>query len=160
MIVLAAVLTIASPLAADEGQSVHRCIGAHGEIEFSGLPCRRAAPPLPSVTPTSPARDAPMLACPKSTQALRDVVVAALARHDANAMTGLLRWDGVGAAEARDRLREITALATRPLLDLDVGAEDDTGASTLTVRTGGREHGTHEHAFRIVDDGACYSLGW
>jgi hypothetical protein len=153
-----------------EGQSVHRCIGAQGEIVFSGLPCGAAgATDAPASAPPDIERSMAAPVCPASTDALRTLIAQALARRDANAIAGVLRWDGVGGAEARRRLRELSELATRPLLGIDVDGGDEAAAgepaaslpAALTVRTGsGDDGGTREHEFRISTSGGCYWLDW
>jgi hypothetical protein len=163
------VIAFASQSARGEGQSVHRCIGAQGEIVFSGLPCgTTGATDAPSPAPPDTARSI-AAACPASADALRTLIADALARRDANAIAGVLRWDGVGGAEARRRLRELAELATRPLLGIDLDGSGEAAAAdpdasppaALTVRTGsGDDGGTREHEFRISASGGCYWLDW
>lgn len=107
--------------------------------------------------------------CPATADALRALIAEALARRDANAIAGVLRWDDVGGAEARRRMRELAELAMRPLLgiDLDVSGEaaaadpDASPPAALTVRTGsGDDGGTREHEFRISTSSGCYWLDW
>jgi len=153
-----------------QSQSVHRCIGTHGEIVFSGLPCGTEIAPDSHASSPSPGEGdrsaAPV--CPASTEALRTLLADALARRDANAIAGVLRWDGVGGGEARQRLRELADLAAQPLLGVDMngdeaapGAPTDSTAATLTVRTGSSESGgTREHEFRIRVNGGCHWLDW
>ncbi len=151
----------------DDGQKIHRCLGAHGEIMFSGLPCvsgeSMGATTAPTTTPTASAD-----ACPASRNELRERIAAAIARNDPNALAGLLRWRGVGANAAASRLRTLRELAGQPLLALDDGGDGEaldssTGASgdALRVRTGdGARGGVHEHRFGIERDGACHWLTW
>jgi hypothetical protein len=159
---------------ADDGQRVHRCVGEHGEIVFSGLPCGAGARiGADAGTSASNTQSAVALACPRSAGELRSVLGDALSRHDTNAVASLVRWDGVRGAEARERLREIADLGARPLLgiELDAGAEaafessgETDGESPpveLVVRTGSDEHGSpREHAFRIGASSGCYWLDW
>src|SRR3982751_2645246 len=114
---LVLVFTIAAPCVAHaEGQTVHRCIGEHGEISFSGLPCAGVdAEPKPASTLQSSAmagdtiaddatgneRTLPTKMCPASEDALRNLIADAFTRRDANALAGVMRWDGVGGATAR-----------------------------------------------------------
>lgn len=154
-----------------EGQPVHRCIGTHGEIVFSGVACG-AAVAADAPSSAQPGSERPIAApiCPESADALREFMAAAVARRDTNAIAGVLRWDGVGGAEARRRLTELNELAARPLLGIDVdGTGDATAAAdppaappaALTVRTGsGDDGGTREHEFRISTSGGCYWLDW
>ena len=159
-------------IARAEGQSVHRCIGAQGEIVFSGLPCGAAGTTdAPSSAPPDIERSIAAPVCPASADALRSLIAQALARRDANAIAGVLRWDGVGGAEARRRLSELAELATRPLLGIDLDGSGEAAAgdpaaalpAALTVRTGSGgdgDGGTREHEFRISTSGGCYWLDW
>jgi hypothetical protein len=172
---MAAILALSStPFAhAEEGQPVHRCAGRHGEIVFSGMPCSAGAAPgeQVSTTPTTPdARD-----CPASREALVDRVAAAIGRNDVNALAGLLRWGGVGAHAANERLRMLRELVTRPLLAIDnegTGDHDDGRyadvdrgdallGDRLRVRTGGGDAGgMREHAFGVEVAAGCHWLAW
>jgi hypothetical protein len=179
---LAVALIAPCALAHAQGQTVHRCIGAQGEIEFSGVAC---ATPLPSAAPSSSSASSPMgrsiapVNCPASVETLRSLIADALARRDANAIAGMMRWNGVGGAAARQRMREIAELAARPMLGIDASgsveltavAQDTSGdsaivplpspAQTLLVRTGGSEDGgSREHEFGIVHSDGCYWLDW
>jgi len=159
---------------AQEGQTVHRCIGKHGEIVFSGVSCGASEVVAPPPSANAGARIATKslaatTTCAASTDALRTLIADALARRDANAIAGILRWDGVGGGEARERLRELAELAARPLLGVDMDSDGDAKPDdpappepgTLMVRTGSSdEGGTREHAFRISARGGCYWLDW
>ncbi|MGH8171786.1 MAG: DUF4124 domain-containing protein [Rhodanobacteraceae bacterium] len=175
----------ACTLAHAEGQLVHRCIGAQGEIVFSGLPCGTPAPsaaPSTSASTALAARTAPVN-CPASVETLRTLISEALARRDANAIAGVMRWDGVGGAAARQRMKDIAELAERPMLGIDTSGGEispdalspaapvegdepaqrapESSATILTVRTGGSEDGgSREHEFGIVRSEGCYWLDW
>lgn len=153
------------------GQPVHRCVGGHGEIVFSGMPC--APGQAVDGTPVEPAGAAIAPAgasCPASREELRDRIANAIALHDANALAGLLRWRGVDATTAGGRLRVLRELVRRPLLalDADTGETDapaDAGhAGTdddfLDVRTGGGPDGVREQHFGVNVEGGCYWLSW
>lgn len=148
---------------AQVGQPIHRCVGVHGEIVFSGLPCAAEAAATTATTASSETSDAS--ACPASPAELRERIGAAIARKDANALAGLLRWQGVGGAEAGSRLAQLRQLAQRPLLAID--AEGDgpdapaPAADSLRVRTGSGENGSvREHRFGLRLDSGCYWLTW
>ncbi len=107
------------------------------------------------------------MTCPRSPAELRDLFANALSRRDTNAITSLVRWEGVGGTEAHERLKEIAELGQRPL----IGVELDTDTSfakdvpepsgTLTVRTGSTSYGgPREREFRIGVGGGCYWLDW
>lgn len=162
-------------LAAAEGQNVHRCIGEHGEISFSGTPCNGSPsgiqPASSSTTSSSLPRARPIVAttCPGSADALRDVIAQAFARRDANTIAGVMRWDGVGGAAARERMRELAELTGHPLLGIDIddaGTSGDSAesqppqATLLTVHIGSLEGGASEHEFRLMPAGGCYWLDW
>ena len=156
---------------ADDGQTIHRCIGEHGEIVFSGVACGgaeiRVDPRPASGAPTTDAASAVAMTCPRSPTELRDLVANALARRDTNAITSLMRWDGVGGAEARQRLKDIAELGQRPLLGVDLdadaalAADEPAPAGTLIVRTGSTSYGgPRERAFRVGASSGCYWLDW
>jgi hypothetical protein len=122
---------LAAPIEHADGQSVHRCIGEHGEITFSGLPCTGAtAAPVgangasanATISNGSPQYSAGA-ACPATLDALRDAIAAAFARRDANAIAGIVRWDGVGGGAARERMRDLAALIASPLLGIDIQSD-------------------------------------
>jgi len=154
----------------DGGQKIHRCLGAHGEIVFSGLPCAAGEPTGAAASPTT-ATTTGADACPASRAELRERIAAAIARNDPNALAGLLRWRGVGASAAASRLRTLRQLAGQPLLALDDGFEGESAdtdeaqaapsGDSLRVRTGdGARGGVHEHRFGIESEGACHWLTW
>lgn len=152
---LAAVLllTVRIPHAQDIGQHVHRCAGQHGEVVFSGLPCAEAS--LAGVSAgTSENAPPPADSCPASIEELRDRLVAAVARHDANTIAGMLHWRGVGGATANERLRSLRELVRYPLLDL-------ASEGGLQVRTGSNTTGgVREHSFGVEEDAGCWWLTW
>jgi hypothetical protein len=121
----------AAPIEHADGQSVHRCIGEHGEITFSGLPCSgaSAAPnnandaSADATTATGSPRAATGAVCPATLDALRDAITAAFARRDANAIAGIVRWDGVGGGAARERMRDLAAMTASPLLGIDMQSD-------------------------------------
>lgn len=170
------VIATAAPCAVRaESQVIHRCIGEHGEMSFSGLPCAGASAPAASSTQPAAARRQPgaiqaagtRVACPASADALRDVIAEAFARRDANTLAGVMLWEGVGGGAVPARMQELAELTQRPLAGIDVGAEagaDDAQAqpedTLLVVRTGGLDGGASEHDFRVTTSGGCYWLDW
>ncbi|HKE48662.1 MAG TPA: hypothetical protein VKB52_11405 [Rhodanobacteraceae bacterium] len=169
---LALLFVLATPCVAqtDDGQTVHRCIGEHGEIVFSGIACGAIgirADPRPASSPKADASTAVAMTCPRSPDALRELFANAFARRDTNAITSLVRWDGVGGAEARERLREIAELGQRPLIgveleaDAGLAADEPAPGGTLIVRTGSTSYGgPRDRAFRVGASGGCYWLDW
>jgi predicted deacylase len=161
VLLLVAALSASAHAQTNAPQTVHRCVGAHGEVVFSGLPCGESNAAPIAATPAPAAGDGPAsTACPATRIELRDRVAAAIARRDANAIAGLLRWRGVGAASTSGRLKELNQLAQRPLLAIDDDASADSG-DALRVRTGsGDSGGVREHRFDVGNDGSCYWLTW
>jgi hypothetical protein len=176
-ILLLGVAIVAPPAAHAEGQTVHRCIGEHGEISFSGTPCAGASTPAESAASASASasssiaigRASPARTCPASEDALRDLIAEAFTRRDANALAGVMRWDGVGGAAASQRMRELAELTQRPLLGIDIDRGTNEAiprtpppdeSATLTVHTGGLDGGASEYAFRLMPSGGCYWLDW
>ena len=159
-------LSLAPPLAAQDvgGQTVHRCVGQHGEIVFSGLPCAEngatdvaakavTGADIPTAFPST---------CPVSRDELRDRISIAIGRRDSNALAGLLRWSGVSGSAAKSRLRELADLTQRPLLGIDSGdSSEASGGDALRVRTGSNESGgVREHTFNVAAETGCYWLTW
>ena len=163
---LAAALLLASaPAAANEtGQRVHRCLGAHGEIVFSGLPCQAGTHPGDSAT-SQAAPVVPADRCATTPQELRDRVASAIERRDPNSLAGLLQWRGVSASAMHGHLRALRELVTRPLLAIDGGNDEDAapagaaGHERLRIRTGSGD-GLREQTFSILGSGGCFWLGW
>lgn len=139
---------------AQDGQSIHRCAGRHGEIVFSGVPCTAAPEAIGGIA--VPAAVAPAAdSCPANDTELRERVAAAIARRDPNALAGLMRWQGIGSAAATQRLRSLRQLAHKPLLAI----EGDAGA--LRVRTGsGDGGGVRELTFGTESANGCRWLAW
>jgi hypothetical protein len=153
-----------------DGQKVHRCVGLHGEIVFSGDACAATEAAAGGVSGSAASSPIPAAdSCPATAAELRERVVAAIARHDPNAIAGLLRWRGVGSGAARSRLRALRDLAKHELLAIDssddAASADSEGAAAptdgLRVRTGGGDTGgVHEQSFGIEAEGGCYWLVW
>jgi len=172
-----ALATSGSPRAA----TVHRCIGEHGEIAFSETRCaggrELGSTDLESSSPTPATRRAAIEprasaspTCPASPDALRDRITEAFARRDANALAGVMRWDGISGGAANARMRELVEYTERPLMGIELGGaaiEASLGdepltppAAQLTVRTGGLASGASEREFRVSASDGCYWLDW
>jgi hypothetical protein len=175
---IALVFASASCAVHSDSQTVHRCIGEHGEISFSGLPCAGVSagmiPPAQAGS-TSPRTTGGASAgthdtCPASADALRDVIAEAFARRDANTLAGVMRWDGVGRAAVPSRMRELAELTQRPLVGIDVGgavieasvadAPPPAPDTLMIVHTGSLDGGASEHEFRVTTAGGCFWLDW
>ena len=116
-------LALAAPVRAQN--PIHHCIGAHGNPVFTDQPCAaldatrvgagRPPPPDDGGPPDAP----PPLLCAATTAQLRQSVIDAFARRDANRMAGLMLWGGYGQGAAVADIRSLALLMRRPLLDLD-----------------------------------------
>ena len=138
---------------AQDGPSIHRCAGRHGEIVFSGVPCSAAPEAVGGMA--TPATVAPAAdSCAANDTELRERVAAAIARRDPNSLAGLMRWQGIGSAAATQRLRSLRQLAQKPLLAI----EDGDGA--LRVRTGSSDGGVRELTFGTESANGCRWLAW
>ena len=138
-----------------DGQSIHRCAGRRGEIVFSGVPCTAAPEAIGGIATPAAAAVPAADSCPANDTELREHVAAAIARHDPNALAGLMRWQGMGSAAATQRLRSLRQLAQKPLLAI----EGDAGA--LRVRTGsGDDGGVRELTFGTESANGCRWLAW
>ena len=160
--------------------TVHRCIGEHGEIAFSETRCASGrdlgATEVESSSPSQAPRSAlaPRAStsptCPASPDALRDRIVEAFAQRDANALAGVMRWDGIRGGSANARMRELVDFTERPLVGVELGGEaieaslgdepPPAPATLLTVRTGGLASGESEREFRVTQSEGCYWLDW
>jgi hypothetical protein len=160
--------------------TVHRCIGQHGEIAFSGTRCAdgrelgstdaESAAPSTSTPRSAPEpRASTSPTCPATPDALRDRIAEAFARRDANTLSGVMRWDGVSGGAANARMRELVELTERPLMGIELGGEaieaslgdePPPAATLLTVRTGGLAGGESEREFRVTQSGGCYWIDY
>ncbi len=177
---IAALLILSATAVAASGMlraaSVHRCIGEHGEIAFSETRCASgrelggAGVDSPASRNTPESRAAPVPTCPATPDALRDVIAEAFSRRDANALAGVMRWDGVSGGAANVRMRDLAELTQRPLTGVELGGEAleatigdapaPPPATLLIVRTGGPASGESEREFRVTRSGGCYWLDW
>lgn len=167
--VLTALLMLSVPMAhaTDGGQRVHRCLGQHGEVVFTGLPCAADAATAGAAAEDTPSA-VPVDRCAASREELRARIAAAIAQRHPNALAGLLRWRGIGASAATAHLRTLRELAQRPLLGIDDSADAAQGeagirsaSDGLRVRTGsGDAGGVREQVFGVSVEGGCYWLAW
>ena len=140
--------------AADEGQHVYRCVGANGEIAFSGLPCSapQAGLGLPPAATDVPGAAA-VAACATDRKELVRRLQAAVARQDANALAALMDWRGVGAGAAAVRMSGLERLVKLPLLGVDEGTD------SIAIRTGTGGSYAELH-FTVAERAACLWLDW
>lgn len=152
-----ALVFVAHVLAADDPPRVHRCVGSRGEVVFTNLACdshELAGVSVGAMGGADANAPPPADSCPLSAVDLRERVAAAVARHDANAIAGMMHWGGIGGRTAAARLRELRELVRYPLLDLEAG-------DGLRVRTGSNTTGgVREHAFGTVFERGCWWLSW
>lgn len=115
------VLVQAVPAAAQT--PIHRCIGADGSPVFTDQPCAalQASPvtAAPGAGPNATSGPPPVL-CAGNIDVLRQSVVDAFARGDANRMAGLMLWDGYGHGAAIADIRSLTDAMKQPLLGADI----------------------------------------
>ncbi|GAB3025279.1 hypothetical protein GCM10027285_04000 [Oleiagrimonas citrea] len=110
--------------------AVHRCVSVDGTPVFTDQPCRsmqaaRIGAVQPSATPH---------ACPATREALRQRVAAAFAAHDANALAGLMLWEGYDDREAVREIAQMRARMRQPLLGVtDDGAPPPASTSQAPV---------------------------
>ncbi len=105
--------------------TIHRCIGANGGAVFSDQPCAALqATPVGTVTPPTmaPAAGAsaqpPPTLCAASVGKLRQSMIEAFARHDANRLAGLILWDGYSQGAVTADIRSLDELMKASLLDI------------------------------------------
>lgn len=159
--IVAAALALGVPVEA-AAQRIHRCQGEHGEAVFSERPCapgRDQAGKLVAAEKTL--EPAPPPSCATSAEEIERRLRAAIARHDANAISGLMRWQGYGSAGIGARMLRLRELAAEPLLDLLSTGDIGTSSAGLRLRvggTGGRE--LQEENFSLISDGGCFWLEW
>ena len=149
---------------------IHRCIGAHGEPEFSGQPCGNPAPGSSSIGATTKAFGN---VCAPSPQALRQAVGEAFTTHDLNRLAGLILWRGMDQASARSTLRSLAEWLKQPLTGVAIARAagppfDDTAppprGSTTDTPLGpptGFEISTADGAtrdFGVTEFGGCWWL--
>lgn len=154
MALVACVLPDFPGAAADEGQRVYRCVGANGEIAFSGLPCSapQAGLGVPPAAPEVPGAVA-VRSCATDRDELVRRLLAAAAHQDANALAALVDWRGVGAGAAAVRMSGLERLVKLPLLGVHGGAD------SIAIRTGSGGSYAEVH-FSVAERAACLWLDW
>ena len=123
---------------------IHRCIGADGGAVFTDQPCAAlnatAVTSDPGQGHGSPAPAPPPILCAADRDALRQSVIDAFARHDANRLAGMMLWDGYGQRAAISDIRSLSKLVSQPLFGLDMpgrsSGDDATAESSATTGSG------------------------
>jgi hypothetical protein len=157
-------LVVVAPLASVSraAPTVHRCLGEHGEIEFSDTACRTPLPPAGDAEPAL----APWVrggVCPTRTTELAALVTDAVSRGDANALAGLILWNGIGSSAAGERMRELDALLRRADVRVDFRGQPwpDAGvADGERVEIHGGNDPFDGVRLDLVASGGCHWLQW
>lgn len=105
--------------------AIHRCIGANGGAVFSDQPCAalQATPvgaAMPAATATATVPTATPILCAASIGKLRQSIIEAFAKHDANRLAGLILWDGYSQSSATGDIRSLDELMKESLLDVSM----------------------------------------
>ncbi len=116
-------LLLAAPACAAQAV-VHHCVSTDGTPVFTDQPCDSAQSLRVGAVPAHSEH-----ACPTTRKALRQRVAATFARHDANALAGLMLWQGWTDTEAVREVARLKRLMRQPLLDV-ADAGPDTAAMT------------------------------
>lgn len=110
-------LVLAAPACAAQS-AIHHCVSADGSPVFTDQPCDSIASlKLGAITPDT------RHACPATRGDLRRRVAAAFGERDANALAGLMLWDGYVDNDAVREVARLQQAMQRPFL----GVVDATG---------------------------------
>lgn len=99
---------------------IYRCVGAHGEPEFSGKPCGSAVVLPAGPATVSGAANSFAHVCAASPEVLRDAIAGAFQSHDVNRLAGLILWRGIDQASARTMLRSLAEWLKQPLAGIAI----------------------------------------
>jgi len=97
---------------------IYRCVGAHGEPEFSSKPCGTGVI-LPAGAATAQTSGLGHV-CAASPQELRQAIADAFQSHDVNRLAGLILWRGIDQGAARARLRSLADWLKQPLAGIAI----------------------------------------
>lgn len=107
--------------------TIHRCIGANGGAVFSDQPCAAlqatpvgASKPPTAVSTADASTAPPPILCAASVGKLRQSIIEAFARHDANRLAGLILWDGYSEDSVTGDIQSLNKLVKEALLDINV----------------------------------------
>lgn len=127
------VLAACAPLLHAQTPPVFRCLGAHGEPVFSGQPC---GTPAPAASNGMPGQGSALGGtCAATPQALRQAIADAFARHDVNRLAGLILWQGMDQASARDALYRLAEWLQQPLAGIAIAYATGPPATDASVAT-------------------------
>lgn len=128
--VLFTLLALGAP-ALQAQTAIHRCVAANGTPVFTDQPCNslgatRAATAAGGSTQAA----APDGICPATPAMLKARVADAFNAGDANALAGLMLWQGYGRGAAMADMRRLQSLVREPLVGFGdtTDAGDDTDA--------------------------------
>lgn len=170
---------------------IHRCIGANGGAVFSDQPCAAihatpvaAAPSAATASASAVTASAPPpILCAANIGKLRQSIIEAFAKHDANRLAGLMLWDGYSEGSATADIGSLNELMKEPLLDISVPGTAVTNSgpapaqslggigldpfgpaaapapnnNQLVLHTAGND-GSHERHFDLVRRAGCLWL--
>lgn len=119
---------------------IYRCVGAHGEPEFSSKPCGTEVV-LPAGAATVQGSGLGHV-CAASPQDLRQAIASAFQSHDVNRLAGLILWRGIDQGAARAKLRSLAEWLKQPLAGIAIAYPTgppvvDTGATHVFSAPGG-----------------------
>jgi hypothetical protein len=173
-------LTLGAP-ALHAQTAIHRCVAANGTPVFTDQPCNSlGATRAATASGGSTQAAAPDGTCPATPAVLKARVADAFNAGDANALAGLMLWQGYGRGAAMADMRRLQSLVREPLVGFgdttDTGADTDAlppwppfadnasgdsdDADILTVRLGGTtdDGSAREARFGIVPRAGCLWL--
>jgi hypothetical protein len=104
--------------------AIHHCVSADGTPGFTDQPCSSLQSRKVGAVPAQTSH-----ACSATRKALRQRVASAFTRHDANALAGLMLWQGYTDAGALREVAHFQQLMRRPLLEVT----DDSPADSASV---------------------------
>lgn len=96
---------------------VHRCLGAHGEIVYSGQTCTSLGAEM---EPSYTGNQMWTHGCAANADDLLDRVAAAFDTRDVNLLGGLFLWRGFGTRNAYQHMRKLGEMLEHPLADVDL----------------------------------------
>lgn len=114
---LATPVWLFSSLLGTASADVHRCLGAHGEIVYSGQACASLGA---DVAPSYTHNQMWITGCAANADELLDRVAAAFDSGDVNLLGGLFLWRGFGTRNAYQHMRRLGEMLEHPLADVDL----------------------------------------
>jgi hypothetical protein len=110
--------------------AIHRCVAANGTPVFTDQPCSSLDATQAATTATGATRSAAPAdgICPATPAALKARVANAFNAGDANALAGLMLWQGYGRGAAMADMRRLQSLVREPLLGFGEAADADDDA--------------------------------